>query len=115
MQTHIQEMILALIQGYTKLIDRSSNNDHNDNVTKQLRIKGQMLNEHTYKCRHINQMNIQLGNLTPPEQLQEKALNNQKIFEQETPILKKSVLENDPELTFDSASKIDALYEQRIY
>ncbi|CAF4090803.1 unnamed protein product, partial [Rotaria sp. Silwood1] len=52
-------------------------------------------------------MNIQWGNLTPPEQLQEKALNKQYVFKQEVPILTKS-LENDPSLTFDSASKIDA-------
>ncbi len=118
MKTHVQEIILALIQGYTKLFDHSSkrdDDDDDDGVTKQLRVKEQMLNEHTNKCRHINKMNIQLGNLTPPEQLQEKALNNQNIFEQEIPLLNKSSLENDPSLTFDSASKIDALYEERIY
>jgi serine/threonine-protein phosphatase 2B catalytic subunit len=116
MKTHVQEIILALIQGYTKLFDHSSKRDDDDDgVTKQLKVKEQMLNEHTHKCRHINKMNIQLGNLTPPEQLQEKALNNQNIFEQEIPLLNKSSLENDPSLTFDSASKIDALYEERIY
>ena len=86
METYVQEIILALIQGYTKSIDHSSKND--DDVTKQLRRKEQMLNEHTHKCRRMNKMNIQLGNLTPPEQLQEKALNNQNIFEQEIPLLK---------------------------
>jgi serine/threonine-protein phosphatase 2B catalytic subunit len=114
MKNYVQEIILALIQGYTKSIDPSSKKD-DDDVTKQLKRKEQMLNEHTHKCRRTNKMNIQLGNLTPPEQLQEKALNNKNIFEQEVPLLNKSSLENDPSLAFDSASKIDALYEERIY
>ncbi|CAF2922270.1 unnamed protein product [Rotaria sp. Silwood2] len=67
-----------------------------------------MLAKHTHKCRHINKMNIQLGNLASPKQLQEKALNNQYVFEQEVPLLSKS-LEND------SSSKIDALYERQIH
>ncbi|CAF3064078.1 unnamed protein product [Rotaria sp. Silwood2] len=67
-----------------------------------------MLAKHIHKCRHINKMNIQLGNLTSPKQLQEKALNNQYVFEQEVPLLSKS-LEND------SSSKIDALYERQIH
>jgi serine/threonine-protein phosphatase 2B catalytic subunit len=115
MKTYVHEIILALIHGYTELADRSPTSESNDDVTKRLRVKKQMLNEHTHKCRRMNKMNIQLGNLTPSEQLQEKALNNQTIFEQEAPLLSKSMLENDLSLTFDSASKIDALYEERIY
>ncbi|CAF2989315.1 unnamed protein product [Rotaria sp. Silwood2] len=114
MTNYVQEIILALIQGYTKSVDRSRTRDLDDDVTKRLRTKEHMLAEHTHKCRRINKMNIELANLTPPEQLQEKALNNQNVFEQEVPLLKKS-LENDSSLTFDSASKIDALYEQRIH
>jgi serine/threonine-protein phosphatase 2B catalytic subunit len=112
METYVQEIILALIQGYTKSVDQSS---ARDDVTKRLRAKEQILNEHTHKCRRMNNMNIQLGNLTPPEQLQEKALNNQNVFEQELHSLNKSLSATDPSLTFDSASKIDALYEERIY
>ena len=110
MKTYIQEIILALIQGYTKSNDRSD-----DEVTKNLQTKEHMLNEHTLTCRRMNEMNIQLGNLSPPEQLQEKALNNKNIFHQASTSLSKSLVENDPVLTFDSAFKIDALYEERIH
>jgi serine/threonine-protein phosphatase 2B catalytic subunit len=110
MKTYVQEMILALIQGYTKSDDRSD-----DEMTQNLRAKEQMLTEHTHKCHRMNKMNIQLCNLAPPEQLQEKALNNEIVFDQATSLLNKSLIENDPSLTFDSASQIDALYEERIY
>jgi serine/threonine-protein phosphatase 2B catalytic subunit len=115
LETYVQEILLVLLQGYTKSIERSSKriDDDDDDVLKRLRIKEQLLNEHTHKCRRMNKMNIQLGNLTPSEQLQEKALNNQNIFEQEISLLNKSSLENNSSLTFDSASKIDALYEER--
>ncbi|CAF1445057.1 unnamed protein product [Rotaria sordida] len=114
MEIYVEEIILALIQGYTKSVNHSPISNVDDDVTKRLRKKEQMLTEHTHKCRRFNKMNIQLGNLTPPEQFQEKALDNQYIFDQEVPVLDKS-LENDPTLTFDSASKIDAIYEQRIH
>jgi len=104
MKIYLQEIILALIQGYTK-----SSVDDDDDVTNKLKIKEQMLNDHTHRCHRMNKMNIQLANLAPPEQLQEKALNNQNLFEQHIPSLNKT------SLTFDSASKIDALYEERIY
>ncbi|UJR24652.1 hypothetical protein I4U23_006026 [Adineta vaga] len=112
MKTYVQEIILALIQGYTKSLDRS---DHSDETTQKLKKKEQLLNEHTHTCRRMNKMNIQLGNLAPSEHLQDKALNNQKIFDQASTLLDKSFAENDPSLTFDSASKIDALYEERIH
>jgi serine/threonine-protein phosphatase 2B catalytic subunit len=111
MKTFVQEILLALIQGYTK----SSRDEDNDQVTKQLKTKEQMLNNHTHQCHRMNKMNIQLGNLAPPEQLKDKALNNQSLFEQEVPLLSKSSEEKDLSSTFDSASKIDALYEERIY
>ncbi|CAF5025312.1 unnamed protein product [Rotaria sp. Silwood1] len=114
MKIYVEEIILALIQGNIKSIDPSRTSDVYDDEARRLRAHEQILVEHIHKCQHINKMNIQLGNLAPPEQLQEKALNNQYVFEQEVPILTKS-LENDPTLTFDSASKIDALYEQRTY
>ena len=113
MKTYVQEILLALIQGYTKSIRRSSD-EQNDRITKQLKTKEQILSEQTNQSRKINQMNIQLANLTPSEQLQDKALNHRQIFEEETPLLGKSSANNDPQLTFESASKIDALYELRI-
>ncbi|CAF3621198.1 unnamed protein product [Rotaria sp. Silwood1] len=114
MKIYVEEIILALIQGNIKSIDPSRTSDVYDDEARRLRAHEQILVEHIHKCQHINKMNIQLGNLAPPEQLQEKALNNQYVFEQEVPVLTKS-LETDPSLTFDSASKIDALYEQRTY
>ena len=114
METLVQEIILALIQGYTKSVNPSLTKEDNDDVANQLKAKENMLNEHTHQCRRRNQMNIQLGNLAPSEQLQEKALNNSNLFEEETPVLNKSSWENDPESTFQSALKIDALYEERI-
>ncbi|CAF0986127.1 unnamed protein product [Adineta steineri] len=110
MKNYVQEIILALIQGYTKSAGRS-----NDEVSQKLKSKERMLQEHTHTCRRMNKMNIQLGNLSPPEQLQEKALNNKDVFDEATTLLKKSLVENDPVLAFDSASKIDALYEERIH
>ncbi|CAF4569289.1 unnamed protein product, partial [Rotaria magnacalcarata] len=50
-------------------------------------------------------MHIQLGNLAPPEQFQEKALDNKNIFEEEVPLLSKA-FDSDPDVTFNSASKI---------
>ena len=108
MKTYVQEIILALIQDYTRTADPSTT----DHVTKQLKNKEQMLNEHTHKCRRLNRLNIQLGNLTPSEQFQEKALNNQNLFEQETELLS---TDKNSSTIFDAASKIDALYEERIY
>ncbi|CAF0750220.1 unnamed protein product [Adineta ricciae] len=112
MKTYVQEIILALIQGYTKSLSRT---DRDDVTTEKLKTKEQMLNEHTHKCRRMNKMNIQLGNLAPSEHLQAKALHNENVFDQATTSLNKSLVENDPVLAFDSASKIDALYEERVY
>ena len=114
MTTYVQEILLVLIQGYTKSIRRSSN-EQNDPPTKQLQRKEQILVEHTNQSRKFNQMNIQLGNLIPSEQLQNKALDHQQLFEEEIPLLTKSSMDIDSEQTFEAASKIDAIYEQRVY
>ncbi|CAF3381804.1 unnamed protein product [Rotaria socialis] len=113
MTNYVREIILVLIQSYTKLVDLSQNQNSHDDVTKRLKVKEKLLTEHIQKCQKVNTLNIQLGNLAPPEKFQEKALDNKNIFEEEVPLLSKA-FDNDPEATFDSASKIDALYEQRV-
>lgn len=101
MKTYVQEILLVLIQGYTRTISQ----EENDRTTKELKTKEKILSEQTDQSRKINQMNIQLANLTPSEQFQDKAFHHQDIFEEETPLLTQS--------PFQSASKIDALYELR--
>lgn len=113
MITYVQEIILVLIRGYTKSFNILQSKGFEDEVTKRLRKKEDMLAEHTQKCRKINKMSIQLGNLAPSQEFQEKALKNQNVFEQEIPVLAAST-DHDSSATFDSASKIDALYEQRL-
>ncbi|CAF1326447.1 unnamed protein product [Rotaria sp. Silwood1] len=114
MKAYVEKIILVLIQDNIKSISDFRTSDVDDDATRRFRAREEMFIDHIRKCQYFNQISIQLGNLVPSEQLQEKALRNQDVFEQELPVLSK-LLEYDPSLIFDSASKIDALYEQRLY
>ena len=114
LETALQEILLSLIHGYTDDVLRSSPLESNDDVTQTLRTKEQMLDEHTHRCRRRHQMNIQLANLTPPEPFQERALDNEDLFEEQTSLLSQPTIEVNSSLKFDSAMKIDALYELRL-